>query len=118
MAEPATHQSEKQEVEHLEETREDVDHQLDYGHVKSRWDELSIRRTLWVFRRVVLVSIAVYTGYICEGFEVSERPHLPCIGGSAVALTVLGCVRHSSILQALSSQTLALSSSLVTARKA
>jgi hypothetical protein len=43
-----------------------------YGLVKSRFDELSIPRTLWVFKRVVLVSLAVYTGYVCEGFEVSK----------------------------------------------
>jgi SP family general alpha glucoside:H+ symporter-like MFS transporter len=47
-----------------------------YGLVKSRYDELSIPRTLWVFKRVALVSLAVYTGYICEGFEVSKGPFL------------------------------------------
>lgn len=41
-----------------------------YELVKSRYDELSIPRTLWVFRRIILVSLAVYTGYVCEGFEV------------------------------------------------
>lgn len=52
-----------------------------YGLVKSRYDELSIPRTLWVFKRVILISLAVYTGYVCEGFEVSlfswsvERMH-------------------------------------------
>lgn len=45
-----------------------------YGLVKSRFDELSIPRTLWVFRRVTLVSLAVYTGYVCEVFEVSKPP--------------------------------------------
>ncbi|KAL7919433.1 general substrate transporter [Trichoderma austrokoningii] len=49
-----------------------------YGLVKSRFDELSIPRTLWVFRRVVLVSLAVYTGYVCEAFELGA-------GGSVVA---------------------------------
>ncbi|PTB41803.1 hypothetical protein M441DRAFT_192948 [Trichoderma asperellum CBS 433.97] len=49
-----------------------------YGLVKSRFDELSIPRTLWVFRRVVLVSLSVYTGYVCEGFELGA-------GGSVVA---------------------------------
>lgn len=39
---------------------------------KSRFDELSIPRTIWVFRRSVLVVLAVYTGYMCEGFEVSR----------------------------------------------
>ncbi|UKZ94729.1 uncharacterized protein TrAFT101_009582 [Trichoderma asperellum] len=49
-----------------------------YGLVKSRFDELSIPRTLWVFRRVVLVSLSVYIGYVCEGFELGA-------GGSVVA---------------------------------
>lgn len=40
------------------------------GLMKSRFDEMSIPKTLWVFRRVVLVTLAVYTGYMCEGFEV------------------------------------------------
>ncbi|KAM0342095.1 hypothetical protein ACHAPU_009708 [Fusarium lateritium] len=34
------------------------------------FDELSILRTVWAFRRVVLVALAVYTGYVCEGFEL------------------------------------------------
>ncbi|KAJ5377257.1 uncharacterized protein N7496_004666 [Penicillium cataractarum] len=38
--------------------------------VKSRFDEMSLGRTVWVFRRVALVSLAVYTGYVCEGFEL------------------------------------------------
>ncbi|KAM0229889.1 hypothetical protein ACHAPO_009611 [Fusarium lateritium] len=38
--------------------------------VKSKFDDLSIPRTVWVFRRVVLVALAVYTGYVCEGFEL------------------------------------------------
>lgn len=50
----------------------EVDGYESYGLVKSRFDELSIPRTVWVFRRVVLVTLAVYTGYVCEGFEVSE----------------------------------------------
>lgn len=29
---------------------------------KSRWDELSILQTVWTFRRVTLVVLAVYTG--------------------------------------------------------
>ena len=54
-----------------------VDQLLGSGHageaiVKSRFDELSIPRTLWIFRRVVLITLAVYTGYMCEGFEVSH----------------------------------------------
>lgn len=37
---------------------------------KSKFDDLSVGQTLWTFRRVVLVSLAVYTGFVCEGFEV------------------------------------------------
>jgi len=39
---------------------------------KSRLDELSIPRTLWVFRRAVFFTLCVYTGFLCEGFEVSS----------------------------------------------
>ncbi|KXS96871.1 hypothetical protein AC579_3363 [Pseudocercospora musae] len=49
-----------------------------YGLLKSRYDELSIPRTLWVFKRVIVVSLAVYTGYLCEGFELNA-------GGSVIA---------------------------------
>ena len=63
------------DVTHLEktqlaETQIKVDGYEVPGLVKSTWDDLSIPRTLWVFRRVILVSLAVYTGYVCEGFEV------------------------------------------------
>lgn len=69
-------QSEKPEVM-LDDnvTADDVKKDEGYGLVKSRFDELSIPRTLWVFRRVVLVSLAVYTGYVCEGFEVRQVPN-------------------------------------------
>ncbi|PON23295.1 hypothetical protein TGAM01_v207822 [Trichoderma gamsii] len=72
-------QSEKPEVV-LDDnvTADDVTKDEGYGLVKSRFDELSIPRTLWVFKRVVLVSLAVYTGYVCEGFELGA-------GGSVVA---------------------------------
>lgn len=78
MAQPVN----KPEHAHLEETpaQEDDAVKFDgydsYGLVKSRYDELSIPRTVWVFKRVVLVSLAVYTGYVCEGFEVGD-PLLP-----------------------------------------
>jgi SP family general alpha glucoside:H+ symporter-like MFS transporter len=78
MGEPTTSPAEKPEVARLEETPAavndndvTVDGYDDYGLVKSRFDELSILETVWVFKRVVLVSLAVYTGYVCEGFEVS-----------------------------------------------
>jgi len=80
-----------------------------YGLVKSRFDELSIPRTLWVFRRVVLVSLAVYTGYVCEGFEVSKR----CLDSCGTCLMRL---QYSSALEAVSLPTLASSSSLVRTR--
>lgn len=38
--------------------------------LKSRFDEMSIPRTLWVFRRAAFYVFLVYTGYFCEGFEV------------------------------------------------
>ena len=41
--------------------------------LKSRFDELSIWRTLWVFRTSALWCVACFTGYLCEGFEVG--PH-------------------------------------------
>jgi MFS transporter, SP family, general alpha glucoside:H+ symporter len=50
-----------------------IDGYESYGLVKSRFDELSLPRTLWTFKRVVLVVISVYTGYVCEGFEVRTR---------------------------------------------
>lgn len=67
-------QSEKPEVVLADNvTADDVTKDEGYGLLKSRFDELSIPRTLWVFKRVVLVSLAVYTGYVCEGFEVSSE---------------------------------------------
>ncbi len=66
---------EKHEIEHIGKV-EATDNvlQVTYagdGLLKSRFDELSIPRTLWVFRRVVFFTLCVYTGYMCEGFEVS-----------------------------------------------
>ena len=66
---------EKPEQAHIEgDGISKVDGYDSYGLVKSRYDELSIPRTLWVFRRVLLVTLAVYTGYVCEGFEVRICP--------------------------------------------
>ncbi|KAH8881094.1 MFS general substrate transporter [Thozetella sp. PMI_491] len=84
MAEPTVSPSEKPGTAHLEGTGADIDDTAkfdgynSYGLVKSRFDELSILQTLWVFKRVILVSLAVYTGYVCEGFELGA-------GGSVVA---------------------------------
>ncbi len=80
MAEPVTSTPEKTGVAHLEGTGMDVDdvakvdEYSSYGLVKSRFDELSILSTLWVFKRVVLVSLAVYTGYVCEEVRVRLSP--------------------------------------------
>jgi hypothetical protein len=76
MAEPMKHSSEPETVI-VEDHKTDV-YDLDTnGLLKSTFDELSILRTLWVFKRIILVSLAVYTGYICEGFEVS-KDFFPC----------------------------------------
>lgn len=62
------HEAEKHEDTHVELAK--VDHSASDGLVKSRFDELSIPRTVWVFRRAVFYSLCVYTGYMMEGFEV------------------------------------------------
>lgn len=74
---PAVSNGEKQEIEHVNNIN-NVDEVVGVtidgnGLLKSRFDEMSIPKTLWVFRRVVLVTLAVYTGYMCEGFEVRVR---------------------------------------------
>jgi SP family general alpha glucoside:H+ symporter-like MFS transporter len=71
MADPLKHSSEPETVV-VEDNKTDAYDFDTNGLLKSTFDELSILRTLWVFKRVILVSLAVYTGYICEGFEVSE----------------------------------------------
>ncbi len=80
MTERVLSSSEKNGVAHLEgvpanvdDVKANVDGYDSYGLVKSTWDELSIPRTLWTFKRTVLISLAVYTGYVCEGFEVSKN---------------------------------------------
>jgi SP family general alpha glucoside:H+ symporter-like MFS transporter len=80
MSEPMTSPSEKPVVTHLEgisgdfdDVKAEIDGYDSYGLVKSTFDELSIPRTLWTFKRVILISLAVYTGYVCEGFEVSKN---------------------------------------------
>lgn len=71
--------SEKEDVSHLESmptNTEEITMKIDAFErsnlVKSTFDELSIPQTLWAFKRVILISLAVYTGYVCEGFEVSH----------------------------------------------
>lgn len=79
---PTTSSGEEPDVAHVEGARDDMDDLTTVdgftdGHRKSRYDDLSITRSLWIFKRVIIVSLAVYTGYVCEGFEVSEKltPH-------------------------------------------
>lgn len=83
----------------MDEKPTDIEHsevkalaEVNYELKKSRFDDLSIPRTLWVFRRTVLVVLSVYTGkfhfdlhvidvlsavgYLCEGFEVGTVPVL------------------------------------------
>lgn len=80
MAEPIANLSEKLDVAHLEaippnvdDVKSKIDGYDSYGLVKSTFDDLSIPKTLWTFRRIILISLAVYTGYVCEGFEVSSN---------------------------------------------
>jgi hypothetical protein len=46
-----------------------IQHEL----LKSRFDEMSIPRTLWVFRKSAFFVFSVYMGYLCEGFEVRSH---------------------------------------------
>jgi hypothetical protein len=59
----------EQHIQHVDlhdEKLNEIDHkelaEVDYGLRKSRFDDLSIPRTLWVFRKTVLVVLSVYTG--------------------------------------------------------
>lgn len=68
-------------------TKEGNEHAL----FKSKFDNMSLSRTTWVFRRVVLIALAVYTGFVCEGFEVSEKPEQsPCAAPKPAGLTNRG----------------------------
>lgn len=42
------------------------------GLVKSRFDELTVWQALKTFRRSLIFTFIVYTGYIVDGFEVSR----------------------------------------------
>lgn len=72
-----TEAGEKPELEHVESVKPDVPANGgtfgydEAGLVKSRFDDLSVPRTAWVFKRAVFYALCVYTGYMCEGFEVS-----------------------------------------------
>lgn len=64
-------------IGHVETRDEKVTDADSSGLMKSPVDHLSIWQTLWIFKRVVMFVILVYTGYVCEGFEVGwarERP--------------------------------------------
>ncbi|WOO85967.1 MFS transporter fmqE [Vanrija pseudolonga] len=71
---------EKQPVDtHIEKVDDpNQDHDQSNDLLKSRYDNLSIPRTLWLFRRSVFFVLMLYTGYMCEGFELGA-------GGSIVA---------------------------------
>ena len=122
----------KNETEHREREggEKDLGHEVTFdvsvGHdlFKSKYDELSVGRTLWVFKRVALISIAVYTGYVCEGFEVSlpERGRISHVIMNARlcshTLTVVNFPFCCSFLpRAPSLQTLGLSNNSATARQ-
>lgn len=77
MAAPITDQKIGAHDEHLEALPHTEDNDLK-GHenfgrglVKSRFDELGLWKTLWVFRRATFYCLLVYTGFLLEGFEVS-----------------------------------------------
>lgn len=62
----AMSQMAEQHINLHDEKLNEIDHkelaEVDYGLRKSRFDDLSIPRTLWVFRKTVLVVLSVYTG--------------------------------------------------------
>lgn len=96
--------TEKQDVSHVEihEADDKIDPaQLGGGLMKSPIDDISIWKTLWIFKRVFFFVVLVYTGYVCEGFEVCD-------------LTI-GSANISLVPEAQSSQTRASSNSSVTA---
>ncbi|KAF6521687.1 hypothetical protein HZS61_015945 [Fusarium oxysporum f. sp. conglutinans] len=75
MAHSQKPQSDRPDLAHVESILDDnkISPNAEYHPdelVKSKFDGLSIPRTVWVFRRVALVALAVYTGYVCEGFEL------------------------------------------------
>jgi len=59
-------QMDEKHIDLHDEKVNEIDHkelaEVDYGLRKSRFDDLSIPRTLWVFRKTVLVVLSVYTG--------------------------------------------------------
>jgi len=56
----------EQHIDQNDEKMDEIDHkelaETHYDLRKSRFDDLSILRTLWVFRKTVLVVLSVYTG--------------------------------------------------------
>lgn len=56
----------EQHIDLHDEKLNEIDHkelaEVDYGLRKSRFDDLSIPRTLWVFRKTGFVVLSVYTG--------------------------------------------------------
>lgn len=90
---PGSSITEKPDVEHVETSQFEGDKlpaaHDDDGLLKSRYSELSIPRTAWVFKRVILFVLLVYTGYVCEGFEVSSYLTLVNIGDAFADCTQL-----------------------------
>ena len=69
---PTTEKQEIAHIDHLNLHQDAVDVTVSgQGLMKSRFDELSLPKTLWTFKKVLLIVLSVYTGYMCEGFEVS-----------------------------------------------
>jgi hypothetical protein len=57
--------------------------------LKSRFDDLPILRVLWLFRKSAFYVFLVYTGYVCEGFEVCVQ------WGSGLIIALCLRERHS-----------------------
>jgi hypothetical protein len=53
------------------------------GIVKSRFDELTIRQTIWLFKVSAFYSLIAYTSSVMEGFSVSP-PYSPIAPGSGL----------------------------------
>jgi hypothetical protein len=61
------HPTEKRDIAHDEHVD---DKSIEQQLLKSRFDDMSIPRTLWIFRKSAFFVFLVYTGYFCEGFEL------------------------------------------------
>lgn len=73
-----SHPINEDKIEAYQEHIEGGQHEIDdvkandtFALTKSRFDQLGLWRTLWVFRTASIYCLLVYTGFLCEGFEVS-----------------------------------------------